>query len=194
MEEKTSATHCQIQCLPGLFEEYARIPQESIPRKIRLAIRRSLTAHQTRSIKTKSGNYLDGFLRFLGIKAPLPMEDPPSSSFKPGDLVRVRSREEIEATLNIWHQYKGCMFMPDAMERYCGTLQRVFKPMERFVDERDYYVKKTHGIILLQGIHCEGSRFYGRCDRACFSFWREEWLEKIEENDPRVTGRVEKTE
>ena len=183
MEENGHATNCQIQCLPGFFEEYARIPQESILRKIRLAIRRSLTSRQTRDIKLMSGDFINKLMRFVGIKTPAPIEDPPSSLFKPGDLVRVRSRDEIEATLNIWNQYKGCMFMPDAMAPYCGTIQRVFKPMERFVDERDYYVKKTHGIILLEGVHCQGSVYYGRCDRACFAFWREEWLEKIAEED-----------
>jgi hypothetical protein len=187
MHEDEIETQCQLQCIPGFFEEYAIIPKESVLRKIRLAIRRNLTARQTRSIKTRSGDIFNNFLRFLGLREPAPIYDPPASTFKPGDLVRVRSRKEIEATLNIWHQYKGCMFMPDAMERYCGTIQRVFKPMERFVDERDYFVKKTHGIILLEGVHCEGSVFYGRCDRACFSFWREEWLEKIEEED-NTTG------
>jgi hypothetical protein len=98
----------------------------------------------------------------------------------------VRSKEEIQATLNIWNQHKGCMFMQDEMSPFCGTIQRVFQPMERFVDERDYYVKKTHGIILLEGLHCRGSAYYGRCDRACFYFWREEWLEKIEEDEIQI--------
>jgi hypothetical protein len=25
-----------------------------------------------------------------------------------------------------------------------------------------------------------GTPDYGRCDRACFYFWREEWLEKLD--------------
>jgi len=28
-------------------------------------------------------------------------------------------------------------------------------------------------------LHCQGTSDYGRCDRSCFYFWREEWLEKI---------------
>jgi len=73
------------------------------------------------------------------------------------------------------------MFMPNEMSIYCGTTQRVLKRMERFVDERDYRVKKCNGIILLEGLNCQGTTDYGRCDRNCYFFWREEWLEKIDE-------------
>jgi hypothetical protein len=54
------------------------------------------------------------------------------------------------------------------------------KPVKRFVDERDYRVKKAKGIILLEGLICEGTPDYGQCDRACFYFWRQEWLEKMD--------------
>ena len=70
--------------------------------------------------------------------------------------------------------------MPE-QEQYCGTTQRVHKRMERFVDERDLRVKRTKGIILLEGVMCQGTADFGSCDRSCFYFWREEWLEKIEE-------------
>ena len=92
--------------------------------------------------------------------------------------VRVRSREEIQATLDDWNYLKGCGFMEE-MWPYCGTNQRVLKPVQTFLDERDYRVKKTRGIVLLEGLHCEGTIEYGRCDRNCYYFWREEWLEKV---------------
>jgi hypothetical protein len=66
------------------------------------------------------------------------------------------------------------------MEQYCGTTQRVFRRMERFVDERDLRVKKSRGIVLLEGVMCEGTAEFGPCDRSCLVFWREEWLEKLE--------------
>jgi hypothetical protein len=95
-----------------------------------------------------------------------------------GDWVRVRSLEEIQETLNPFKELKGCAFLED-MKQYCGTRQRVFKVMERFLDERDYKVKKTKGIVLLEGVFCQGTPVFGRCDRSCLSFWREEWLEKL---------------
>jgi hypothetical protein len=98
---------------------------------------------------------------------------------KAGDWVRVRSKEEIQAMLNPWNELRGCGFMSE-MWQYCGTVQRVLKPVERFVDERDYQVRKARGIVLLEGVTCNGTEFYGKCDRACFLFWREEWLEKLD--------------
>jgi hypothetical protein len=97
-----------------------------------------------------------------------------------GDWVMVRSREEITAQLDRWHEYKGCAFLPD-MWQYCGTRQRVLKRLERFLDERDYQVKKSSGLVLLEGVLCSGTPVFGRCDRACHFFWREEWLVRMEE-------------
>jgi hypothetical protein len=97
------------------------------------------------------------------------------------DLVRVRSREDIQATLDRWNQLKGCSFMEE-MWLYCGTIQRVYKKVERFMDERDYLVKRCKGIVLLEGVMCEGTKDFGQCDRSCFYFWKEEWLEKL--HDP----------
>ena len=98
---------------------------------------------------------------------------------KAGDRVRIKSKEEIQATLNHWNQLKGCSFM-DEMGTYCGTEQRILKRVEKFLDERDYLLKKCRGIVILDGVLCEGTRDFGPCDRTCYFFWREEWLEKIE--------------
>lgn len=103
-----------------------------------------------------------------------------TESLAAGDRVRVRSREEIEATLDRWHELRGCAFLEN-MWQYCETTQHVLTPLHRFLDERDYKVKKCRGIVLLENIHCEGTPVFGRCDRRCYLFWREEWLEKISE-------------
>ena len=95
-----------------------------------------------------------------------------------GDWVRVRSAEEIQPTLNQWKELKGCAFL-DSMWEYCGTEHQVLKVMTRFLDERDYTVKKVRGVVLLKEVYCHGTPVFGRCDRCCHLFWREEWLEKI---------------
>jgi hypothetical protein len=74
---------------------------------------------------------------------------------------------------------RGCGFMPE-MEKYCETNQKVFKIIQKFLDERDYLMKKCKGMVILENVFCEGTIDFGRCDRTCFFFWREEWLEKIE--------------
>ncbi len=99
--------------------------------------------------------------------------------FNPGDQVLVRPKDQIRATLNHQNELKGCSFLPE-MEQYCGTTQRVLKPVNRFVDERDYRVKSMKGVYLLEGVICQGFELYGKCDRSCFYYWREEWLEKVD--------------
>lgn len=101
-----------------------------------------------------------------------------SSIFQSGDLVRVKTEKEIKSTLNHKGYLKGCGFMEEMYE-YCGTTQHVLKPVERFVDERDLRIRKAKGLVLLDGVVCYGTENLGRCDRNCYYFWREEWLEKI---------------
>jgi len=103
----------------------------------------------------------------------------PGAHLKSGDWVRVRSGDEIRSTLNGWRELKGCAFLDD-MWQYCGSVQRVLQPLERFLDERDYKVKRCSGVVLLENVICRGTPVFGRCDRGCFLFWREEWLEKLE--------------
>jgi hypothetical protein len=98
-----------------------------------------------------------------------------------GDMVRVRSKDEIQKTLNNWNQLNRCSFMEE-MWPHCGTTRRVLKRVERFLDERDYLIKKCKGILILDNVLCQGTKDFGSCDRACFFFWREEWLEKVGDN------------
>ena len=109
------------------------------------------------------------------------------AALKPRDLVRVRSRDEIQATLDRWNRLKGCTFIEE-MWPYCGTIQRVYKRVEKFLDERDYLVKRCKGIVLLEGVMCEGTKNFGQCDRSCFYFWKEEWLEQL--HDPGIPNHV----
>ncbi len=187
METSKSLGDCQLPCLPKMSKGLAEVPPESIARRLRLVLRRSLNVKQVRMLKTNTNRLIDWFFERFGSGSESSVSDThrEKPTLNAGDLVRVRSVEEIKATLNHWGILKGCMFMPNEMSMYCGTTQRVVKRMERFVDERDYRVKKCNGIILLEGLNCQGTTDYGRCDRNCFFFWREEWLEKIDEN----TGR-----
>lgn len=101
-----------------------------------------------------------------------------SAEFQPGDIVRVRTREEIEPMLDADRKFHGCTFL-DCMWAYCGTTQKVFKPLHRFLDERDFVFKKAKGVVILEGVFCDGVLVFGQCECSCFLFWREEWLEKL---------------
>jgi len=172
---------CQIPCVQRISEGHAELPPQSVTRRLKLTIRRRLSPHQERLFKTYSNRFIDWLYGLIGKNdtSPAAATSTTTQRLKAGDLVRVRSREEIQATLNHWRQLKSCTFMAE-MWPYCGTTQRVLKPMERFVDERDLRVKKSKGILLLEGTMCQGTAEFGSCHRSCFYFWREEWLERIE--------------
>ncbi len=172
---------CQIPCLPKLAEGKAVFgPQPFIIRIKRMLARpwnyhvkywlkRGLASTQRAIRKMNAGE--NNSVRSDGLSA--------GKHLQVGDWVIVLPLKEIQATLNPFKELNGCAFLED-MKQYCGTRQRVFKVMERFLDERDYQVKRARGIVLLEGVHCQGTPVFGRCDRACLSFWREEWLEKMD--------------
>ena len=169
---------CQMHCLQRISEGSAGAEPLPPGRRLYRALTRPLSPRVKRAIKANLSKW---FFKFIGRSNVLSTATttPTTASLKAGDTVRVRSKEGIQSTLNPWKQLKGCGFL-DGMWQYSGTTQRVLKPMEIFLDERDYRVKKCRGIVLLEGLMCQGTREFGRCDRSCLFFWREEWLEKID--------------
>jgi hypothetical protein len=105
----------------------------------------------------------------------------PTREYIAGEVVQIRSRGDIEATLDPSGKLKGCGFLEE-MAGYCGTTQTILKPVRRFVDERDYRVKTARSIYLLDGVMCEGAAPFGPCDRGCLYFWRGEWLKPVDDD------------
>ena len=166
-----SHDHCQIRCLQTMAEPMGRV---SVFLQRFKRLRRALLRRWRYIVNWSHGT---GHARARTL--PNEAERSRIGILKPGDLVRVRSKEEIQGTLNKWNQLKGCSFLEE-MWSYCGTNQRVFKRVEKFLDERDYLVKRCKSVVLLEGVICEGSKDFGPCDRSCFYFWNEQWLDKID--------------
>ena len=183
MKLEDSGLGCQLPCYPLVSEGLLPTPPASLARKIKLFIRRRMSPTRERALKNRTNRWMNRIAELRGepTRPTAPPETLAATNLQAGDVVRVRSKEEIEATLNHWRQLKGCGFMPE-MEGYCGTTQRVLKRVERFVDERDLLVKKARGIVFLDGVFCQGTADFGPCDRTCYFFWREEWLEKVGED------------
>jgi hypothetical protein len=158
---------CQLQNLP------------SVAQPIRPAGLVLQLVHRVQRVVKRRRTYLRNLASELA--RPSPAEAPPPGlhdRFRAGDPVRVRSAEAIRSTLDRWNQLRGCAFMEE-MWPYCGTSHRVLKRVERFMDERDYLIKRCSGIVLLEDARCEGTKDFGPCDRYCYYFWREEWLERV---------------
>jgi hypothetical protein len=100
-----------------------------------------------------------------------------------GDLVEVRSKEEILRSLDKNGQLEGLPFMPQ-MFQYCGMRFRVFKRAHKTCDT----VNQTGGRRLSKAVHlelrCDGEA-YGGCQAACLIFWKDAWLKRVSElNNP----------
>jgi len=160
-------TNCQLRGVSGLAEGPAQALAIQRIRRLRNGVRRRL-------------QFLRNIAREVARRAASAGEESKARGrLQAGDLVLVNSRREIEASLDRWNSLRHCAFLPE-MWRFCGTRQRVLKRVEQFLDERDYHVKKASGLVILDGVLCGGTAAFGRCDRSCFYFWREEWLAKVD--------------
>jgi hypothetical protein len=100
---------------------------------------------------------------------------------RPGELVEVKSIDDILATLGPDRKYKGLLWMT-GMRKFCGKRYRVLKRIENILLETNGDSRKMKNTVILEGVMCDGAEF-GSCDRSCFHFWREAWLKRIEKKD-----------
>lgn len=174
---------CQIPCLPRIAEGYAPVDHQPSVQRLKRALARPWNDQVKKRLKrwfSLLTSRRSQWLKRNSITPSVSMGSP-AQGLKPGEWVRVKTRQQIRATLDPFKELKGCAFLEE-MWQYCGTPQRVLQRVERFLDERDYKVKRTSGIVLLADVICHGTPVFGRCDRGCHLFWREEWLEKLNSN------------
>jgi hypothetical protein len=122
----------------------------------------------------------------LPLNGPAPMSD---LNLQPGELVRVKSYRDVLATLDTKTNHRGMKWDAELVP-YCGKTFRVKTRVDRFVDERTGKMTtlKTPAVIL-DGVWCQARYSACRmfCPRSIYSWWREVWLERVE--DPVVLTR-----
>ena len=106
-----------------------------------------------------------------------PTPDQEVLNLRPGELVEVKSVEEILTTLDKHRRCNGLLWMV-GMKKFCGKRYKVFKRVETIMLESNGELRKMKNTVLLEGVMCDGSEFCG-CDRSCFHFWREAWLRRV---------------
>jgi hypothetical protein len=102
---------------------------------------------------------------------------------RPGDIVEVKSHEEILATLDKRNKNRGLYFDAE-MVPYCGKRFKVLKRVSRILDEESGKMLEFNSdCIILQDVVCQsdysGLRMF--CPRSVFAYWREIWLKRVEE-------------
>ena len=98
-----------------------------------------------------------------------------------GDVVKVKSESEIRATLDSDGLFEGIPFMPEMLQ-FCGRRLSVFKRADKICVELSP-ISRLRNTVFLDEVRCDGSSHDG-CKRMCLIFWKEEWLERADEEEP----------
>jgi hypothetical protein len=106
----------------------------------------------------------------------------PEVRYRVGQLVEVRSAEEIMATLDENGELDALPFMPEMLQ-YCGQQLRVGKVANKVCDTMTRSgMRKMEDAVHLLGIRCDGSQ-HGGCQAACLIYWKNAWIRPVEGAD-----------
>jgi hypothetical protein len=108
-------------------------------------------------------------------------------NLQPGDLVRVRSLDEIRRTINRERKNRGLKFDRE-MVRYCGGVYQVLARVEKIIDEKTgKLIHLSNDCLILDGVICTGCVSQNRlfCPRSLYPYWREIWLQRVDNGKPR---------
>jgi hypothetical protein len=155
-----SASRATSAFLVGLFNRVQHVTGKFLPERLRFR----------------------GGLRWAFLKGGVSGRTPTLElDLEPGELVRIKSKEEILATLDAALLNRGMGF-DEEMSRYCGRTARVQSRVQRCIDERSgAMLTMKYPCIILENIVCAGA-YSVSCPREFIPFWREIWLERVTED------------
>jgi hypothetical protein len=182
---------CQVTELPRASTQLHVWCFDQYPRDVRnwglLKVLRGLAIEAFNRFQTRSRQFLPQRMLIRGgahypFLIPRSEDTAPVSAahldLQPGDLVRIKSKEEILATLDSANKHRGLSFDVE-MLKYCGRTARVRGRVERLIDEKTgEMITIRRDCVILDGVVCTGD-YHGCCTRSVFPYWREIWLEKI---------------
>jgi hypothetical protein len=103
-----------------------------------------------------------------------------SMNLQPGELIEVKSFEEIVATLDNKGCNRGLHFSGD-QRPFCGGRYRVRSAASRFIGDGSGEMGHFRNTVILEDVLCDSAYYsFGGCYRSEFLYWREIWLKRIE--------------
>lgn len=99
-------------------------------------------------------------------------------NLQPGEIVEVRTYDEILSTLDKQGRNKGLAFEPD-MKIFCGKQFRVRNRLDKMILERNGKMIEVKNSVILEGVTCGCFFAFGGCPRKEFQYWREIWLKRV---------------
>ncbi len=122
----------------------------------------------------------DGWLR--GPHKRTPSE---TLALRPGELVRIKTRDEVVATLDDKRRNRG-MGICYEVTRCCGLEAEVRYRVDRLIDERTGVMRELYDTVALNlrdapqlGEECLCFDEIGDCPRGEIMYWREIWLDRV---------------
>jgi len=104
----------------------------------------------------------------------------PPLRLRVGDLVEVRSEQEILATLDESGAIEGLPFMPEMLE-FCGKRFRVEKRADKTCNTITVMEsRRLYDTVHLEDLRCSGQAHAG-CQAQCYLFWKEAWLKRVDD-------------
>jgi len=106
-------------------------------------------------------------------------------NLQPGEMVEVKTKEEILETLDERDRTRGLRFDRE-MLRYCGRRGRVLRRVDHIINEKTGKMLAINSdCIIIDGFVCTGD-LHRFCPRSIFPYWRESWLNRVDEPAPSV--------
>jgi len=109
-----------------------------------------------------------------------PGPKPEPLRLQPGELVEVKSKDEIMAALGPNNKNRGLIFDGEMLQ-FCGRRARVLKSVDKIIDEHTGRMLRLRDCVILDQVTCVG-RFHRFCPRAIHMYWREAWLRRVDES------------
>ena len=100
---------------------------------------------------------------------------------QPGELIQIKSEQEIAKTLDEKGRNRG-LICDLGMTQYAGGQYRVRTRLDRMISESTGQMRKVEGTVILEGLECLCWRVAGGCPRQDYMYWRELWLERMEQD------------
>ena len=95
-----------------------------------------------------------------------------------GDIVEVRSKEEVLGTLGPDGRLDRMPFMPEMLQ-YCGRRFRVSGVAHKTCDTATLLMgRRMRDAVFLEDLRCDGSA-HGGCQARCLLFWKTQWLKPV---------------
>jgi hypothetical protein len=95
---------------------------------------------------------------------------------EPGELVEIKSRDEIETTLTAEGENRGLFFELE-MLRYCGRRYRASFHLRKIISEQTGKMVHLNDTVVLDGVTCKETCSANR-PREDHFYWREIWLRR----------------